>query len=141
MKEKTTGDLSRELMERPDIDSYLTENQDSFFQQDIAGQLQALFEKRKLSKAALARRAGMSEVYLHQIFSGRRTPSRDRLLCLCVGMEGELDEVQNLLKQAGYCPLHPKVRRDAIISYGLLHRLTLNEINDLLFEKNEKTLA
>ena len=28
----------------------------------------------------------MSEVYLHQVFSGRRSPSRDRLLCLCLGL-------------------------------------------------------
>lgn len=140
MQEKSTDDLNQELMDQPDIDSYLKENEVYFFQKDMTDLLSELFEKRDISKAALARKAGMSEVYLHQVFSGRRKPSRDRLICLCVGLEAELDETQRLLKQAAYAPLHPKVKRDAIISYGVLHQFTLSEINDKLFTENEKTL-
>ena len=81
-----------------------------------------------------------SEVYLHQVFSGRRTPSRDRLVSLCVGLGASLEELQQILKQAGYAQLYPKVRRDAIIIYGLLHRRQPGEINDDLFAENEKTL-
>ncbi len=40
----------------------------------------------------------MSEIYLHQIFAGRRNPSRNRLLCLCYGLEATVDETQELLK-------------------------------------------
>ena len=83
----------------------------------------------------------MSEVYLHQVFAGRRNPSRDRLLCLCVGLEVSLDEAQKLLKQAAYAPLYPKNRRDAIITYGILHHMQLQAINDKLFLENEKTLS
>lgn len=141
MREKSTDDLSRELMDQPDIDSYLKENQAYFFQKEMTDLLADLFEKRDVSKAALARKAGMSEVYLHQVFSGRRKPSRDRLICLCVGLEAEMEEIQQLLKQAAYAPLHPKVKRDAIISYGVLHQFSLSEINDKLFAENEKTLC
>ena len=140
MLEKSTDDLSQELMDQPDIDSYLKENEAYFYQKGMTDLLGKLFERRKTSKAALARKAGMSEVYLHQVFSGRRKPSRDRLLCLCVGLEASLEETQLLLKQAAYASLHPKVKRDAIISYGVLHRFTLSEINDKLFTENEKTL-
>ena len=93
------------------------------------------------SKAALARKAGMSEVYLHQVFAGRRNPSRDRLLCLCVGLGVTLEETQRLLKQASYAQLYPKIKRDAIISYGIAHHTSLDEINDHLFSENEKTLC
>ena len=51
-----------------------------------------------------------------------------------------LDEAQQLLQQAGYAWLYPRVRRDAIILYGLVHRLPLGEINDKLFDENEKSL-
>ena len=140
MREKSTDDLSRELMDQPNIDAYLKENQNYFFQKEMTDLLSDLFEKRDISKAALARKAGMSEVYLHQVFSGRRKPSRDRLICLCVGLEANLEETQQLLKQAAYAPLHPKVRRDAFVSYGILHQFVLSEINDKLFAENEKTL-
>ena len=40
----------------------------------------------------------------------------------------------------GYAPIYPRLKRDAIISHGLLHRTPLAEINDKLFSENEKTL-
>ena len=110
MQGKSTDDLSQELMERADLDSYLKENQGSFVQDDITAQLAAYFERGSQSKAALARRAGMSEVYLHQVFSGRRKPSRDRLICLCVGMGLTLEETQNMLKRSAYAPLYPRLQ-------------------------------
>lgn len=141
MEEKTTTDLSCDLMSEPDLDSYLSENQAFFSDQSIAQLLSECYRNCTLSKAALARRAGMSEVYLHQVFAGRRNPSRDRLLCLCVGLGADLDQAQRLLKQAGYAPLYPRIKRDAIISYGIIHRMSLGEINDRLFAENEKTLS
>ena len=64
----------------------------------------------------------MSEIYLHQIFAGRRNPSRNRLLCLCYGLSASIDETQELLKLSGMAQLYPKRKRDAIIYYGLLHK-------------------
>lgn len=140
MENKTTDDLRQALMSEPDIDSYLRENQPFFAGQSIAELLALYHERTSLSKAALARKAGMSEVYLHQVFAGRRNPSRDRLLCLCVGLETSLEEAQRLLKLASYAPLYPRLKRDAIISYGIVHHMALGEINDKLFAENEKTL-
>ena len=140
MKEKDTNDLSQELMSQANLDSYIHENSPFFTDQSIAQLLTALYETKSLSKAALARKAGMSEVYLHQVFSGRRNPSRDRLVCLCIGLGATLEETQRMLKQAGYAQLYPKNKRDAIITHGILHRTDLEEINDNHFAQNEKTL-
>ena len=91
MQEKSTGDLRRELMEQDSIDTYIKENQTLFTDKSVAELLTELYEKKDLTKAELARRASMSEVYLHQVFSGRRNPSRDRLLCLCIGLGAALE--------------------------------------------------
>lgn len=99
--------------------------------------LTRLYETKDLTKAELARRSGISEVYLHQVFAGRRNPSRDRLLCICVGLGITLDETQRMLTQGGYAQLYPRTRRDAII---MVHQLPLGEINDKLFAEQEKTL-
>ena len=140
MREKSTDDLSQELMSQPNLDQYIKENEAYFSDAGITAFLEAIYGRCGMSKAELARRAGMSEVYLHQVFSGRRKPSRDRLLCLCIGMEADLEEIQQLLKQVGYAPIYPKLKRDAIISHGILYRTPLTEINDKLFSQNEKTL-
>lgn len=140
MTEKSTGDLTSELMSAASIDSYIKDNQTFFFAQSISELLLELYRKSAISKAALARKSGMSEVYLHQIFAGRRTPSRDRLLCLCIGLGATLEETQRILMQASYAQLYPKIKRDAIISYGIVHGMPLQEINDKLFAENEAIL-
>ena len=140
MERKSTGQLNQELMQASTLGEYVSENRDAFSEQAVSQLLSELYEKKSISKAALARRAGMSEVYLHQVFSGRRSPSRDRLLCLCLGLEATLEETQELLRQAGFAQLYPRHKRDAVISYGLVHGISLGEINDRLFVENEKTL-
>lgn len=140
MWEKPTDDLGEELMSADSIDTYLHDNEEYFFDQNITETLAQLYERKAVSKATLARQSGMSEVYLHQVFSGRRNPSRDRLLCLCIGLEATLEETQCLLKQSAYAQLYPKSKRDAIITYGILHHMELHAINDKLFAENEKTL-
>lgn len=107
MKESSTQDLSRELMSESNLDAYLSRNQPVFSDEDVANLLNRLYQRTDLSKAALARQAGMSEVYLHQVFSGRRKPSRDRLLCLCICMGASLEEIQQALKHATYAPSTP----------------------------------
>lgn len=141
MNRRSTGDLTQALMDTADLNEYLSENDALLLHDGVAELLNELCLRKRLSKASLARAAGMSEVYLHQIISGRRSPSRDRVLCLCVAMEATLDEAQALLRQCGYAALYSKGRRDAIILYGLLHRQSLDQVNDLLFEHNEKTLS
>ena len=97
-------------------------------------------ESRGYSKAELARRAGMSTVYLYQILSGRRRPSRDKLICLCFGLGCSLDTAQELLKKNGFLGLYPKNRRDAIILYSLSKGISLQETNDKLFQEREDGL-
>lgn len=140
MKWKTTDDLQEELMETADLSQFLQENQVHFDTKSVSELLEKMFQCRSLSKAALARESGLSEIYLYQIFSGQRNPSRDRLLCLCFGMGASLEEAQELLKHSGKAPLYTKNRRDAILIYGLMRGMNLFETNDKLFLEHEQTL-
>lgn len=137
---KDTNSLQQELMDTPDFDRFLSENQDSFRSGSTHELLNTLFQKRSISKAALAKQSGMSEVYLHQVFAGRRSPSRNRLICLCFGLSATLEETQELLKQCALAQLYPKNKRDAIIMYGLVNGISLFDVNDKLFSEGEETL-
>ena len=136
-----TDDLRQALMDAPNLQAFLSDHEDSFSHESVRELLGRLLAKKRISKATLARRAGMSEIYLHQIFAGRRNPSRNRLICLCVGLSASLEETQFLLKQCGWAQLYAKNRRDAIILYGLAHGQTLQAINDALFSEDEETLC
>ena len=141
MERKNTDQLQQELMTGNDLNRVLSDNDASFQQHDLQETLQALFERRSISKTMLAKQSGISEVYLHQVFSGRRTPSRNRLLCLCFGLEATVDETQELLRHARFAPLYSRDRRDAIIIFALSHHMTLFEVNDKLFTENLDTLC
>ena len=140
MIKKNADNLQMELMQTHDLKHFLSENKKYFSHESLPEQLNHLLKKKKISKAALAKQAGISEIYLHQIFAGRRTPSRNRLLCLCYGMRASVEETQELLQCSSLAPLYPKRKRDAIIYYGLAHQVDLFEINDRLFAEDEETL-
>lgn len=140
MQKKNTDNLRQDLMDSPNLTQFLTKNQEHFVNANLSELLNQLFERKNISKAALAKRSGMSEIYLHQIFAGRRNPSRNRLLCLCYGLGATVEESQELLRLCNMAQLYPKLKRDAIIYYGLQHRLDLYEINDRLFDEDEETL-
>ena len=140
MQKKSTSDLHQDMMSHSDLNQFLSENRELFQHSTAQELLQELFDKKGISKAVLAKQSGMSEVYLHQVFSGRRNPSRSRILCMCFGMHATMEETQDLLKKAGLAQLYPREKRDAIILYGLLHGMTLFEVNDKLFEEDEDAL-
>jgi len=141
MKKKNTDDLQRELSATSCLSSFLCVNREEFISESFASMLQDMFRDSGMSKAALAKKAGTSEVYLYQIFSGERTPSRDRTICLCYGLSASLEKTQELLRRNGLAQLYVKNRRDAIIIYGLEHKMELDEINDRLFAEEEATLC
>ena len=135
-----TSDLETQLTRSSSLDDFLEENEASFVDSDFVSFLCRIFDEKGISKAALAKNSGMSDVYLHQLFSGRRKPSRNRLLCLCIGMKTTLEECQELLRRNKNATLYARNRRDAVIEYGILHEMNLYEVNDSLFEADEETL-
>ncbi len=140
MNSINTNDLKQELMDTPDLDEFLSENSENFNSDTAAKLLNRLLAEKNISKAALAKQSGLSEVYLHQIFAGKRNPSRNRLICLAYGIGATLDETNELLKLCGVAQLYSANRRDAIIIFGIVHGVSLFEINDKLFTEDEETL-
>ncbi|MDY3780874.1 MAG: XRE family transcriptional regulator [Candidatus Faecousia sp.] len=141
MRRKSTKELNRELSAAPDWNRFLENNREQFQETGFLDYLLKLFQDAGISKVTLAKRAETSEIYLYQIFSGARMPSRDRVLCLCFGLSATLAQTQELLRIGGMAQLYPKNKRDAIIIYGLTHGQTLPQVNELLFAESKETLG
>ena len=140
MDHKVTENLWQQLMQTDDLDWYLEENDAHFEHSDFFSLIGRVFDRKGMSKAMLAEKAGVSSVYVYQIFGRRRLPSREKLIGLCVGMNASIEECQGLLKAAGMARLHPQKRREAIIIFGLLHDWNLTRLNEKLYDENEQTL-
>ena len=109
--------------------------------EDLSQLLDGFIKKYNLKKSQIIRAAEMSEVYAYQIFSGLRVPERKKLLCIAIAMELSLDEVQTLLKSAGYSMLYVKLPFDSIVLYGVCKKLSVVEINEILYEYGMETLG
>lgn len=138
---KDTAKLVEELGLCDDFKTFYDENRDYMVNTSLVEMLSALQEAKGLRKSQVIKRSELSEVYAYQIFSGIRHPERKKLLCLAMGLNLNLEETQTLLKCAGYSPLYVKLPFDSVIIYGLCKRMSILEINELLFKNNLETLG
>lgn len=138
---KNTAKIVEELEHCTDFTAFYDENKKYLSTTPLSQLITELIKKHNLKKSNIIRNSEISEIYAYQIFSGKRLPERKKLLALCVGMSLNLDEVQSLLKCAGYSTLYVKLPFDSIIIYGICKKLTVLEINSLLFEYDLETLV
>ena len=138
---KDTSKIVEELGLSPDFKTFYSENKDYMVKENLSQLLDKLITKYNLKKSQIIRAAEMSEVYAYQIFSGLRVPERKKILCIAVAMGLSLNEVQTLLKSAGYSTLYVKMPFDSIILYGICKKLSVVEINEILYEYGLETLG
>lgn len=137
---KKTTELLNELNRTSNIDKYLKDNRDSLIDCTLANYLCKVFEERGLAKADVIRNSDVNEIYGYQILGGKRIPSRDKTICLCIGAEFSVDDTNLTLKVGGYAPLYAKSPRDSIIIYGIQKSYTVWQINEELFSHQLETL-
>jgi hypothetical protein len=140
MEQKSTDELLRQLNSCNNIDDYFKKNEDSLIHTSIADYLYNVFKEKCLVKSQVFKKAEVDEIYGYQIFSGRKNPSRNTLIAICIGARFTLNEIQTALKIAGYATLYAKNKRDSLIIYGISHAKSVLEINELLFNEEEDTL-
>ena len=129
---KKTSELVKDLRDCERFESYCQDNRDELLTESVADRLNAIVAEKDLKKSEIIKRSELSETYGYQIFAGKRHPERDKLLCIVLGMDLELDEIQDLLRKCGYPQLYAREKRDAALIYALTHRLTVIETNDML---------
>lgn len=140
MFRKVTQELLNELKEADDVTDYLEENNAEFCGSDLKHFLETLLNAKGLQKKTAISRSGLHEIYAYQIFSGKKAPSRDKVLALCLGMGLSLDEAQHVLNKAGAAALYPRSRRDSVVIFSLKKGMDARQCDELLYELGEATL-
>ena len=138
---KDTAKIIEELGLCDDFKTFYDEHKEYMVSDNLSDMLHNLQQEKGLHKTDIIKRSELSEVYAYQIFSGQRHPDRKKLLCLAVGMSLNLEETQNLLKCAGYAPLYVKLPFDSVVTYGICKRLSVIQINEILFDNDLETLG
>lgn len=141
MYKKTTTQLLRDLKRSKSLDNFIEKNENQFINEPLSIYLNELVSKNNLKKSEIIKKSEINQIYAYQIFSGNRSnPSRDKLICLLVAMQLNLDEVQQALKYAKVQPLYAKNKRDSVIIFGVLNKYSIIKINETLFDNEHETL-
>ena len=127
-----TATLNERLEDETDIEVFLKENEENMIDYGLTDYLNQILFQKDIRVTDVARKAQLDVGYTHQIFSGRKAPSRDKLLAIAFGLGLTDKETQKMLKISGHMELYPKNKRDAIILFSLLHGKTLFDANELL---------
>ena len=138
---KTTSNLMRELMQVEQLDRYLEENGGQMIETTLAGELTRLLEERQLTRTEVAARSGLSRVYVYEVFSGKKLPSRDSVIRICFALSLGPQEIASLFKHTGYPPLYPRSRRDAVILFAARRHTTLPELTEMLSRQGLPVIA
>lgn len=138
MKDKSacisTQELWAKLFRTASLDRYLSESGAGVELPAFSTYLTGLCRAKGEKPAHILNRCNIESSYGHRLFSGGRKPSRDTVLQLAFGLELDAEETQQLLKVARAAPLHPRVKRDAVIAFCLHRNLPLVEAQQLLSE-------
>ena len=116
---KNTDELAHEIQESNDIISYFERNREEMQTDSFSEYLEQWLRKKQLTRAEVVRASNLNKAYVYQIFSGKKYPSRDKVIALTFGLHLTIEETQTLLKQAGYRELYPRDPRDALLLFAL----------------------
>ena len=137
---KSTDELLNVLKSKSNIDDYFKENIDQLRCEPLSQMLENLINIKNISKSEAIDNSMIEKHYGYQIFKGVKTPSRDKVIMLCIGIGADLNQTGRLLNSIKAAPLYAKDGRDAVIMFGILHRLGVIDINLMLFDRGFEVL-
>lgn len=135
MPKVNTEFLNEKLLESTDIKNFLENNTENFRMDSFHHFLYDLIEKSGRKNSEIFSHANLSESYGYQLLNGTRQPSRDKIIQLAIGFPLTINETNIMLKLAEKSQLYVKNKRDAIIIFALNTKLSMVELNALLFEE------
>jgi len=137
--EKSTELLQSELKNAKKPEEFFAKNKENLKEKTVPEYLMEMLIQYDKEKSEVVSQAGLSGTYAYQIFDGRKSAGREKLIQLAFGFPLKLEETQRLLKLGGYSELYVKNKREAYIMYALEKGYDIQRLNELLFECGEKT--
>ena len=137
---KDTMILQSELKNAASPEQFIKENRESLGLESVAEYLNDMLIQYDTEKSDVTKNGGFVGNYLYQVFNGKKSPSRDKLIQIAIGFPLTLEETQRLLRLGGYSELYVKNSRDAFLMFAIEKRYGIQKINELLFENGHAIL-
>lgn len=129
-----TSTLMKKLFKTARLQSFMKAYDNTFVKTTFHDYIKRLCSDKDLVCEHVINNCGIDRNYGHQLFSGLRQPSRDKVIQLAFGFSMNREETQELLKVAGKSTLYPKIKRDAAILYCLNNHVSFFDTQATLQE-------
>lgn len=144
MEESTTSNLAKVLINidsAQEMEQYLELPEVMNSCQSFPEYFRSLPAVREMDTGELIRSSGLERSYYYQVMKGTRSPSRDKVLRLCLAAGLNLKETTRALELSGNAVLYPRKRRDIILTVAVNQMADVDDTNLLLFKYGEKPLG
>ena len=131
-KQVSTDELLKLLFKERSLEQFLLRNESAYLNADCSDYLSNWCKSHQEIPEQLIRRANLEKSFGHQLFSGKRKPSRDTVLQLAFAMGASVAQAQEMLKVARKSILYPRIKRDTVIIYCLHNRVSLLDTEIIL---------
>ncbi len=143
MKDKSTEKLLNILNKaknKSSLDKYISSNSehDTY---ELSEYILEISTSKGYSKSDIIRNSEIYRSYGYQILNGKKSPSRDNLLKICIGNKFNLEQTNRTLTLAKLGVLYAKDPRDSIFIYALNNKLYIINVNIILSDHNFKLLG
>ena len=131
-KQVSTDELLKLLFKERSLEQFLLRNESAYLNADFSNYLSNWCKSHQEIPEQLIRRANLEKSFGHQLFSGKRKPSRDTVIQLAFAMQASVAQAQEMLKVARKSVLYPRIKRDTVIIYCLHNHISLVDTQIIL---------
>ena len=128
----STDELLALLFKERSLEHFLQRSESAYLTSSFGDYLNRWCRQQLIVPEQVIRRANLEKSYGHQLFSGKRNPSRDTVLQLAFAMQADLTQAQEMLRIARRSLLYPRIKRDAVIIYCLHNHISLVDTQIIL---------
>lgn len=130
----STDKLLALLFKESNLERFLLRNESAYLTMSFSDYLNAWCKKHREVPEQVIRRANLDKSFGHQLFNGKRNPSRDTVLQLAFAMQADVTQAQEMLKITRKSPLYPRIKRDTVLIYCLHNRVSLVDTEIILHD-------
>lgn len=142
--QKTTNELLKLLSSihsESDLYSFSSELSQKEKKISFSEYLLSKMQEKEIPPGRLWELSQIQRNYGYQILNGTKTPSRDKVIALCLSLSLSLEDTQRALMLANAGSLYARRKRDSILIFSLQKGLSVMDANILLTDFSEKPLA
>ena len=129
-------DILNSIDNKNNLTKYITKAKLNYNSLDFNNYFEELLNMKNLKKSTIIEFSNLDRTYAYQILNGKKKPSRDKILQLCIAANLNFDEVQKCLTLGNVGQLYAKSPRDSAIIFGIKNNISLIDINNLLNDLN-----